>query len=484
MPHDVAIAIAAQKPLPFLRRPRKLLRLPLLGIHSSSSSSAASITLLRHCHRRWQHRLHRRGHHHRRAVVVRMSSSSLMSVASLAMVRLIAAVKYSRQQHRIHVKCHRRHRPASFVAVMVVPSPSPSSPVARLRPLSPSSPSRGNGPSLLAISIAWQRPLTLGHLVQGLRAQIDTISVIVATAVAGHARLFYFISFKQHRTQRLQRCGMPPPQWRSIRGKRALWHEEEVCKLATAWYENLPVAAKSLLQRAEWSGGDIIHIKDAQWIVKEEDLINNAHPFIMEAVARYRDRVPSGFFFADVFLAMHAMAKNRLLVPKADNETVNSIALAEGGKLKKLIQKLRGLWRDAPGQSRNPVIMELKALLVKTPAANHAHAAGAGGDDQADPAGAGEDDQADAAGAGGDDRADPAGAGGDDRADPARAGGDGRAPPGQPGDGMSSDVEERALLILEKIFGPCRLWSQELLGDIPTLLGDLPAEVVSLMPLA
>ena len=241
--------------------------------------------------------------------------------------------------------------------------------------------------------------------------------------------------------------------WKSLRGAKATWGEDEVTELATAWYENLPQSAKALMEdkASKWRGGAVVAIKDVQWIPKEPDLVNNAYPFIKETVKRFGGRAPSSYFFADCFLAMHTLTGTRLLVVRSAGETERSLALAEGGKLKKLLQYLRGLWRETPKGARHPIIAELKALLVKVE---------------------------------------------NKRSSPAALE---DASPEELGDGLvldaeraahsvvvssvasevdSNSVEATALTMLEKVFGSCLTWSPELSDDIETLLGDLPAEVV------
>ena len=155
--------------------------------------------------------------------------------------------------------------------------------------------------------------------------------------------------------------------WRSVRGGKACWKQEEVTILADAFYEALPESAKTLLARSSWKGGPLISLVDkATWTVRERDLQNNML-WIREVARRYRDRVPSAFFLADCILQLDGRFDNKLLLVTQKDETRQSLALADAGRLKKCLQYLRCLFRDAPEGARIPQIAELKTFLRKRP---------------------------------------------------------------------------------------------------------------------
>ena len=152
--------------------------------------------------------------------------------------------------------------------------------------------------------------------------------------------------------------------WRSCRGTKADWTYAEVIHLARAWENNMPETARGLIDNKQWKGGPIITLHDTvAWSTVEKDATNNAVPFVRESVIRYGDRIPSGFFFTDVFLLLHKNLNERLLIPKNADETVLSLASAEAGKLKKVMQHLRAMWRGNPDGARHPLIAELKQHL-------------------------------------------------------------------------------------------------------------------------
>eukprot|EP00435_Cladocopium_sp_Y103_P006735 s4214_g2.t1 len=66
-------------------------------------------------------------------------------------------------------------------------------------------------------------------------------------------------------------------------------------------------------------------------------------------VEQFRDRVPSGFFVADVFLMLDKLWMGRLLIPVEQGDSKQSLASDEAKKIKLLIGALRGLWREENG---------------------------------------------------------------------------------------------------------------------------------------
>ena len=68
-------------------------------------------------------------------------------------------------------------------------------------------------------------------------------------------------------------------------------------------------------------------------------------------------------FKADVFLALDELLSLQLLAPSAEKRKVRS--LEEGGKLKKLLQYCRQLWRDSPKSAKSTTVLELKSMFAR-----------------------------------------------------------------------------------------------------------------------
>ena len=137
--------------------------------------------------------------------------------------------------------------------------------------------------------------------------------------------------------------------------------------------------------------------------------------FVKEVAARYADRIPSSFFFADAFLQCDKLLGERLLIPRKAAETKSSLALQEGGKLKKLMQYLRFLFRESP-RSRHEQINELKGLLQH------------------------------------------------------------RQPGDEPV--TSSEVDDKFVSLLEQVLGPAASWDDEEWAEVASLLEKIPFEAL------
>ena len=125
--------------------------------------------------------------------------------------------------------------------------------------------------------------------------------------------------------------------------------------------------ARGLLTGSTWKGGPIVSLKDnVHWQTTEADVTTNATPFGRETARCYGDRVPSAFFFTDVFFSLHHNLHERLLIPKSADETVQSIAGGEGGKMKKLHAHLRAMWRDKPNTAKSPAKSPASRVSAKS----------------------------------------------------------------------------------------------------------------------
>ena len=151
--------------------------------------------------------------------------------------------------------------------------------------------------------------------------------------------------------------------WTSLRGKRAAWAYNDVVGLATELYTAIPPECKTLLQNDTWKGGSIVTLKSgSDWAVEIKDLVVN-EVFLKPCLMKFPSANPSPFYYADVWMMVDDMCGGRLLQATAEKSKA-SLALAEGGKLKKVTGYIRYLNRG-PGKnrSRHPVVEEMKKLL-------------------------------------------------------------------------------------------------------------------------
>ena len=96
-------------------------------------------------------------------------------------------------------------------------------------------------------------------------------------------------------------------------------------------------------------------------VLKAKEVVT--HRAVVEVfVADDPRRVPSGFYAADVILALDDLLEQKML-PEGDNNRVEA-ALAEGRRIKRAVGALRYLFRSGP-RGRDPAITELKAMLAK-----------------------------------------------------------------------------------------------------------------------
>ena len=59
------------------------------------------------------------------------------------------------------------------------------------------------------------------------------------------------------------------------------------------------------------------------------------------------NRVCSGFYAADVFMRLDGLFNDKLLLPVEPSDKKKTLAIHEGGKMKKLMGGLRYLWRSS-----------------------------------------------------------------------------------------------------------------------------------------
>eukprot|EP00435_Cladocopium_sp_Y103_P034057 s1416_g8.t1 len=123
--------------------------------------------------------------------------------------------------------------------------------------------------------------------------------------------------------------------------------------MAFAIKQSLPVSVTELLAGDLWRGGPLIQLEDTMSTARADDLVLN-HCWANPVVQKFRDRVPSQFFLADVFICLHKLFKNKLLIPLEEGDSVESLAIDEAKKVKCLISGLRALWRSSISAQKEP----------------------------------------------------------------------------------------------------------------------------------
>ena len=81
--------------------------------------------------------------------------------------------------------------------------------------------------------------------------------------------------------------------------------------VAEALRDALPEAAMKLLQAGSFVGGRLLRLKNPMASCVREDVENNRY-FVLPVAKAYPDRVPSGYFLADVFLELDSLLDAKL----------------------------------------------------------------------------------------------------------------------------------------------------------------------------
>jgi hypothetical protein len=157
----------------------------------------------------------------------------------------------------------------------------------------------------------------------------------------------------------------PEKAWKSTRScslKRSAWGKADAETLASAFYENLPVAAQQLLFNGLFKGSCLVNIGDAAETRK--DLKTNAC-WLKGILSVVSDRVPSGYLIADALILLDHTVGGKLLHPPP-GQSKPELAIIEACKMKRLLGHLRHLWRNADG-SWDETVQELKDLVKPAP---------------------------------------------------------------------------------------------------------------------
>lgn len=126
---------------------------------------------------------------------------------------------------------------------------------------------------------------------------------------------------------------------------------------------HLPVSVLQLLAGDAWKGGGLVQLPDTISTPKASQLVLN-YCWLKPVVLQFRDRVPSAFFVADVFLWLDRMWVGKLLVPLNEGDTKETLAAEEAKKIKLLVSALRALWRSSQLVAVQSVFVCLRGLVV------------------------------------------------------------------------------------------------------------------------
>ena len=151
--------------------------------------------------------------------------------------------------------------------------------------------------------------------------------------------------------------------FKSLRGGRVPWKYENVKHVSDLMRAELPAAVFEILSSGGFKGGRILKLTTAAGTCNNKDLQNNRF-FIKPVVQVFADRVPSGYFLADVFMELDRQLDGTMLQPAGDGLTKAAMAVREGGHLKKVCGHLRYLFRNT-ANGRSEAVDELKKYLTK-----------------------------------------------------------------------------------------------------------------------
>ena len=140
------------------------------------------------------------------------------------------------------------------------------------------------------------------------------------------------------------------------------WTEQEVFDHAADLKLSLPLTIKELILSPEWQGGLIQLDNDISRPTADDCIVN--YIWLRPFVSKFPETVCSGYYAADVFKALDVLVENKLLKSPDPMDTKKSLALEEGGRMKRLMGGLRYLWRSSASVSVN---WDIQFLLCCVP---------------------------------------------------------------------------------------------------------------------
>ena len=108
----------------------------------------------------------------------------------------------------------------------------------------------------------------------------------------------------------------------------------------------LPLPVMQVIGADSWAGGPLIQLENDYTRPGANEVAMN-YCWLKPVVSQFRASVPSGYYCADVMLALDELFFGKLLVPTIEGQTKKVLAAQEGSRLKALVGGLRYLWRSS-----------------------------------------------------------------------------------------------------------------------------------------
>jgi hypothetical protein len=155
----------------------------------------------------------------------------------------------------------------------------------------------------------------------------------------------------------------PDAFWKSLCGRKATckWDRKQCERLAALWFDALPGIALDLVRSGRFKGGALIKISSP--VKVSIDDVENNYVWLKCAIALFKDRIASMYFYADSLLMLDELLDGNLLVA-TDTTPKAELALQEANNLKRVHGRLRELFRGAQG-SYSKKIRDLKETLQR-----------------------------------------------------------------------------------------------------------------------
>ena len=145
------------------------------------------------------------------------------------------------------------------------------------------------------------------------------------------------------------------PTFRSLRvSKRVQWGWPAVINIADQIWADFPAPARELVLSGKFKGTMVVKLANEVVTPTELDIENNF--VILAPLCKvFTTCVPGCFLLADALIYLNLKHCESKLLNPLSGETVETLAVQEASKLKRLMQKLRDLWRRWPTVSVRPL---------------------------------------------------------------------------------------------------------------------------------
>ena len=158
-----------------------------------------------------------------------------------------------------------------------------------------------------------------------------------------------------------------PDDFKSLRRGRRWWSGDEATALADAFVALFPASALAAIEEGKVKPGPLITLdesdEEGRLGVLYEDIEENI-TWLRPLIKQFPDRVPSAYLVADSLMILNKRLNCKLL-QLVGGGTAQDAALAEAFKMKRLVQRVRFLWRVCGPDAKGAGVRELKALRKK-----------------------------------------------------------------------------------------------------------------------